>query len=184
MSNTLVRPWGGADAEERIAFLASAGEVLSASLEWRTVLQRLAELTVPVLADWCAVDVLGEDGRVERVAAAHREPEKVALVHELARLCPPDLTSPGGISEVLRTGKPVSLPEVADGVLPGMVRIPEQLGVARSLGVSAGLVVPLVARGRTLGAVSLVRCGADGRVSEASLELAMELARRASLSMD
>jgi signal transduction histidine kinase len=169
--------------EERIAFLSSAGEVLSSSLEWRTVLQRLAELTVPVLADWCAVDVLTRDGRVERVGAAHREPDKVPLVHELSRLRPPDLTSPGGISEVLRTGKPVFLPEVTDAMLPGIVRIPEQLGIARQLGVSAGLIVPLGARGRTLGAVSLVRNG-GGRVSEEDLELALDLARRASLSMD
>ena len=50
------------DAEERIAFLATAGELLSSSLEWRTVLQRLSELAVPVLADWCVVDVLADDG--------------------------------------------------------------------------------------------------------------------------
>ena len=183
-SEALVHPRRRDDAEARIALLARAGEVLSASLEWRTVLQRLAELTVPLLADWCAVDVLGDDGRVERVAAAHREPEKVALVHELWRLRPPDLTSPGGISEVLRTGRAVFLPEVTDAMVPGMVRIPEQLGVARRLGMRAGLVVPLVARGRTLGAVCLVRGDEGGRASEADLELAMELARRASLSVD
>ena len=100
------------------------------------MLRRLAELTVPVLADWCVVDFLTDDGKVERVAAAHREPEKVALVHELWRLRPPDLSTPGDVSEVLRTGAPVFLPEVTDAMLPGMMRAPEQLEVARKLGVT------------------------------------------------
>ncbi|GHG87927.1 hypothetical protein GCM10012319_46230 [Comamonas sp. KCTC 72670] len=175
---------GSDDAEERIAFLASAGELLSSSLESRTVLQRLAELAVPLLADWCAVDVLTVEGRVERVAAAHRVPEQVAQVHELARLQPLDLTAPGGIPEVLRTGKAALLPEVLDATLPGLVSTEAQLEVARRLGIRAGLIVPLLARGRVLGALSLVRCDEDCGPGAADLELALELARRASLSLD
>ncbi|WP_267968227.1 GAF domain-containing sensor histidine kinase [Myxococcus stipitatus] len=168
----------------RLAFLARAGELLSASLEWRTVLQQLAELVVPTLADWCAVDVLSDDGHVERVAAAHREPEKVSLIHEMSRLQPPDLVSPGGLSEVLRTGRPVVMAEVTEDVLPSLVRRPEQVEVMRRLGIRSGLVMPLQGRGRVLGAVSLVRCEAGTRVTGADMELARELTRRASLSMD
>ncbi|NVJ06782.1 GAF domain-containing protein [Myxococcus sp. AM001] len=179
-----VRPRGGDDAEERLAFLASAGELLASSLDSGTVLQRLAELAVPLLADWCAVDVLMADGRVERVAAAHRLAEQVPLVHELARLQPLDLTAEGGIPEVLRTGKAALLPEVLDALLPGVVRTEAQLEVARRLGIRAGLIVPLLARGRVLGALSLVRGDPDGVPGAADLALALELARRASLSLD
>ncbi|MFY2558673.1 GAF domain-containing protein [Corallococcus terminator] len=168
----------------RLVFLARAGELLGESLEWRTVLQRLAELAVPVLADWCAVDVIAEDGRVERVAAAHREPEKVALVHELAQLWPVDLVSPGGISEALRTGRPVVLPVVPDELLPGLVRAREQLDSVRHLVSRAALILPLVARGRVLGAMSLVRGDRVASFDAPDVEVAMELARRASLSMD
>ncbi|WP_253818492.1 GAF domain-containing protein, partial [Myxococcus xanthus] len=179
-----VRLRGSDDAEERLAFLASAGELLSSSLDSGTVLQRLAELAVPLLADWCAVDVLTADGRVERVAAAHRLAEQVPLVHELARLQPLDLTADGGIPEVLRTGKATLLPEVLDGMLPGVVLTAAQLEVARRLGIRAGLIVPLLARGRVLGALSLVRGDSDGVPGASDLELALELARRASLSLD
>ncbi|QDE80708.1 histidine kinase [Myxococcus xanthus] len=179
-----VRLRGSDDAEERLAFLASAGELLSSSLDSGTVLQRLAELAVPLLADWCAVDVLTADGRVERVAAAHRLAEQVPLVHELARLHPLDLTAEGGIPEVLRTGKAALLPEVLDGMLPGVVLTEAQLEVARRLGIRAGLIVPLLARGRVLGALSLVRGDSDGVPGASDLELALELARRASLSLD
>jgi signal transduction histidine kinase len=148
------------------------------------VLQQLAELSVPVLADWCAVDFLTDDGRVERVAAAHREPGKVELIHELSRLRPDDLESPGGISEVLRTGEPMLLPEVMDALPPGMVRTDAQLAVVKRLGIRAAIIVPLRGLGRALGAVSLVRGGEGARFNQADLELALELARRASLSVD
>ena len=180
----VLRPCGSGDAEERIAFLASAGELLSGSLEWRTVLQRLAELMVPVLADGCAVDFILDDGRVERVAATHHEPAKVALLHQLSRLLPPSLESPGALAEVLRTGTPLFLPEVTEGMLPGLVRTGEQLAVANQLDIRAGIIVPLRGRGRTLGSVSLLRGGARAGFNEADLELALELARRASLSVD
>ncbi|SDD44677.1 ATP-binding protein [Myxococcus virescens] len=179
-----VRLRGSDDAEERLAFLASAGELLSSSLDSGTVLQRLAELAVPLLADWCAVDVLTADGRVERVAAAHRLAEQVPLVHELARLQPLDLAAEGGIPEVLRTGKAALLPEVLDALLPGVVLTEAQLEVARRLGIRAGLIVPLLARGRVLGALSLVRGDSDEGPGASDLELALELARRAGLSLD
>ncbi|HZI13542.1 MAG TPA: GAF domain-containing protein, partial [Myxococcus sp.] len=174
-------PEGGAEA--RIAFLARAGELLSSSLEWRTVLQRLAELSVRMLADWCAVDVLHEDGRVERAAAAHREPEQVALVQELFRLAPVDLERSGGVSQVLRTGETLCWPEVPDALLEKLARNEAQLEVARRLGLRAGLLIPLMARGRVLGALSLIRCREGARYEDVDFALARELARRASLSM-
>ncbi|MCP3100924.1 GAF domain-containing protein [Myxococcus sp. K15C18031901] len=168
----------------RLEFLARAGELLSASLDWRTVLQQLAELVVPALADWCAVDVLSDDGHVERVAAAHREREKVSLIHELSRLQPPDLVSPGSLSEVLRTGRPVVMEVVTEDTLPLLVRRAEQVDVMRRLGIHSGVVMPLQGRGRVLGAVSLVRGEEGASITASDLELVRELTRRASLSMD
>ncbi|AKF79483.1 histidine kinase [Myxococcus fulvus 124B02] len=158
----------------RLAFLYRAGEALGASLEWRTVLRRLAELVVPELADWCAVDVLGDDGRVERVAAAHREPGRVALVHELFRLRPVDLTMSDAIAQTLRTGVASRMEAVSDRTWEREV----------ALGARAGMVLPLVARGRVLGAMSLLRGDAAAGFTEQDLEVARELGRRASLSME
>ncbi|SES93271.1 GAF domain-containing protein [Myxococcus fulvus] len=158
----------------RLAFLYRAGEALGASLEWRTVLRRLAELVVPELADWCAVDVLGDDGRVERVAAAHREPGRVALVHELFRLRPVDLTMSDAIAQTLRTGVASRMEAVSERVWEREV----------ALGARAGMVLPLVARGRVLGAMSLLRGDAAAGFTEQDLEVARELGRRASLSME
>src|SRR5690242_8413957 len=71
------------EAELRQRFLARAGEVLSSSLDFEQTLQRVAELAVPELADWCGVDVLDERGLARQVAVAHVDPKKVEFAHEL-----------------------------------------------------------------------------------------------------
>ncbi|WNG44922.1 GAF domain-containing protein [Archangium minus] len=171
------------ESEGRFRLMAEAGELLS-SLEDRTVLQRLAELVVPRLADWAAVDLLSETGAVERVAAVHSEPEKAELAFEIARRWPIDRTSHGGIGQVLRTGEPLLIEHMSDELLPRLVRSEDHLRLARTLGFKSSLCLPLVARGRVLGALSLVHAESGRRFSEKDLPLAQELARRAGLAVD
>src|SRR5215210_1088659 len=171
-------------SEETQRFLAEAGEVLSSSLDYRATLTRVTRLAVPTLADWCAVDVLGEDGQPERLAVAHRDPEKAAPAHELGERYPSDPNPRGGVRRVLETGRPVMVPE-----MPG--RFPEEAaaeearrGVVGGLGPRSYMVVPLVARGRTLGAISLVTAESGRVYGGADLGLAREVARRAALAVD
>ncbi|MFP2907053.1 ATP-binding protein [Pyxidicoccus sp. 3LFB2] len=172
------------EAEDRFAFLARAGEALSSSLDEDTVLQRLAELVVPRYADWCSVDLLTERGTVERRVVVHREPEKVALAFEIARRWPIDLQAHGGIAQVLRTGEPLCLPEIPDAALAALARGEEHLALSRALGLKSSLCVPLQARGRVLGAFSLSIESGPRRYGPADVELARDLARRASLCLD
>ncbi|HYO58024.1 GAF domain-containing protein [Archangium sp.] len=171
------------ESESRFRLLAEAGELLS-SLEDRTVLQRLAELVVPRLADWATVDLLSETGAVERVAAVHSEPEKAALVFEMARRWPIDRASHGGIGQVLRTGEPMLLADMPDALLPLLARGEDHLRLGRTLGFRSSLCVPLLARGRVLGALTLVYSESGRRFSENDLPLVQELARRAGLAVD
>ena len=92
-------------AEETQRFLAEAGEVLSSSLDYHTALSSVARLVVPTLADWCAVDILGENGSVERLAVVHQDPEKVAWAHKLHEHYPLDPEARSGLPNVLRTGR-------------------------------------------------------------------------------
>ena len=62
--------------EQLVNLLAQSGAVLGGSLDYVTMLRRLANLLVPTLADWCALDVVGEGGALERVAVQHRDPRK------------------------------------------------------------------------------------------------------------
>jgi PAS domain S-box-containing protein len=172
------------EAERTQRFLAEAGALLSSSLEYRTTLASVARLAVPTLADWCGVDVLAEDGTVERLAVAHEDPGKVHLALELQERYPADPEAPGGVHNVFRTGSPEFYPEVTDAMLEATARDAEHLGLLREIGFRSVIIVPMVARGRTLGAVTLVSSESGRRFGESDLRLAEELARRSATAVD
>jgi signal transduction histidine kinase len=170
--------------EVRLRFLAEVGEVLAESLDYQTTLQAVARLAVPTLADWCAIDMVQEDGTVARLAVAHQDPAKVVLAHELHERYPPDPDATTGLPHVLRTGESELYPEIPDEMLVAGCRDEEHLRIARELGLTSALVVPLTARGRILGAVSWVYAESNRRYDESDVAFAQELARRAALAVD
>ncbi|WP_338266002.1 GAF domain-containing sensor histidine kinase [Corallococcus caeni] len=174
-----------ASAEEgRFAFLARAGEVLASSLDEPTVLRQLAQLVVPGLADWCAVDVVTPSQQVVRRAAAHRDPALAPFVYAIAERWPLRADGAQGVAHVLGTGLPRLIPDLSEPqVQEAVARGNAALGEAWRLGCRSVIQVPLEARGRVLGCLSLIS-GTAGRFGECDLELARELARRAALSLD
>ncbi len=171
-------------AEETQRFLAEAGEVLSSSLDYRTTLSSVARLVVPTLADWCAVDILGEDGSVERLAVIHQDPKKVAWAHKLHERYPPDAEAPSGLPNVLRTGRSEFYPEITDEMLEAAARDEEHLRLIHEVGFTSAMVVPLIVAGKTVGAITLVTSESGRRYTRADLRLAEDLARRAALAVD
>ena len=170
--------------EDALRFLAEVNAVLSSSLDYRTTLARVTRLAVPHLADWCAVDVLEEDGSLERLAVEHEDPEKVTLAYELERRYPTDPESPYGVPNVLRTGEPELMPEIPEALLEEAARDDDHRELLRELGLKSYITVPMIARGRTLGAITLVSAESGRRYGREDLELAEELARRAALAVD
>jgi len=170
--------------EETFHFLAEVNAALSASLDYEATLGSLARLAVPQLADWCAVSTLEPDGSIRQLALAHVEPAKVELARELERRYPTDPHAPTGVPNVLRTGKAELLAEIPDELLVAGTRDAEHLRAARELGLKSGMIVPLTARGRTLGALTLVSAESGRRYGPADLALAEELGRRAGLAVD
>ena len=170
--------------EERSALLAEAGEALTASLDLQRTLRAVADLCVPDLADWCAIDLLRDGRTLERMAAAHPDPHRRALALELETRYPTDLSAPEGVAKVLRTGRSELYPEVPDELLERGARDEEHLAMLRSLGICSAMVVPMRARGRTLGALTLAAAESDRRFGRADLAFAEELARRAALAVD
>jgi PAS domain S-box-containing protein len=167
----------------RLAFLAESSRLLASSLDYETTLSRVAQLAVPQIADWCTVDVLEEDGSIRPVALAHKDPEKVRWAEELQKRFPPDPDAPTGVPNVLRTGEPELYPEIPQELLaevtdPGMLEIIDQLGM------TSAMVVPLVARERSLGAISFVAAESGHHFDRADLAFAQELARRAAQAID
>ncbi|MRG90444.1 GAF domain-containing protein [Polyangium spumosum] len=169
--------------QERLAVLAQAAERLSSTLASRHALAELAKLVVPRLADWCAIDELAPDGSIRRLAVEHKDPQKVALAHELVKKYPPNPDAPHGVPRVLRTGETEWMPEIPDELLVATSTDEEQLAMARSLGLTSYAIVPLFTRGRVIGALTLVSEG-PRRLDEEDLAFAEHLARRSALALD
>ena len=171
-------------ADDMLRFLAESSVMLSTSLDYRATLSNVARLAVPTLADWCAVDVLEEDGSVERLAVEHSDPEKVALAHALQERYPPDPDTTRGVRKVLRTGEPDIMAEIPKELLDAAAADAEHRQILEELGLNSYIVVPMVARGRKHGAITLVSAESGRRYEETDLRLAEELARLAALAVD
>ena len=170
-------------AHRRLAFLAEAGTLVSASLDYATTLETVARLAVPILADWCFVDLGEPDGTFERVAAAHKDPDEAVLAAGLQRRYAPLPDAPHGISRVLATGRSEVMTHIPDWFLISTARDAEHLELLRQMGGRSYMCVPLAARGRILGAMTFITCG-DTPYSLADLAFAEEIARRAALAVD
>ena len=135
---------------DRMTFLVRANQMMDAPLSVEQRLQRLADLAVPQVADWCAVHLV-RDGRVDQVAVAHSDPEKVAFVARLEAQYPPDPHADGGAIDASRTGVPSFVPDIADELLVLAAVDGTHLDLIREIGMRSYMVVPLLVRGRSLG---------------------------------
>jgi PAS domain S-box-containing protein len=169
--------------QERLRFLSEAGFLLSQSLDDRQTLERLARLTVPRLADWCAVEVL-EGERFVLAALAHRDPERVALARAARERNPPERHGNRPLAEAFRAGGPLLYREVDDALLEAGAADEEHLRLLRELAPRSAIVVPLLARGEPLGGLTLVYAESGRRYGEAEVMLAEELGRRAAQAID
>ncbi|MGH3072410.1 MAG: PAS domain-containing protein, partial [Gaiellaceae bacterium] len=172
-------------AEERIRFLSDAGTVLSGSLDFESTLAELAALLVPGLADYCIVDVIDEvTGSMRQVAISHRSPEREELLRTLRRRYPPEQNPTHPVTEVLRTGEPYLVEDARDAALTRAAVDEEHLALYHALEAISYIVVPLEARGRILGTISLGTGESERRFGPLDLDLAHEIARRAGLAID
>lgn len=171
-------------SEVRYRFLAEAGAALAVLVDLESTLQTVARLAVPSFADWCVVDLAGEDPPLRRVAAAHVDPAKVSLARELDCRFPPNPGVTYHPLHVLRNGRPEIVGEVSDAWLAATARDEEHLGSMRELGLKSYLGVPLCVRGKTVGVVSFVVAESGRRYDAADLAVAEELARRAAAALE
>jgi PAS domain S-box-containing protein len=170
-----------AAANRRLAVLAEASHLLGASLDYECTLQKVAEVAVRTLADWCIVHLLEEDGTIRWLALAHGDPAKEALARELQRRYP----TSQGVARVLRTGvSELYTGEASAAERAARAHDADHLRMLNELDSRSVMIVPLIARGRMLGALSLIST-APGRVYDATdLHIAEELARRCGQAVD
>lgn len=172
------------ESEDTQRFLSDASIVLTESLEFETTLQRLTRLAVPHLADWCALDMINEDGTASRLAIAHSDSQLEALAWELSRRYPPRPSDRSGLGEVLRSGRSELVAEVSDEVLKTLAHDEPHVRLARKVGLESYMIVALNVRGRVRGAISFMRARPGRTYDGTDLLLAEDLARRAATAID
>jgi PAS domain S-box-containing protein len=170
-------------AERQSAFLAEVGEILASSLDWEENLARVVRVSVRAKSEWCTADLLQRDGSVRRLAAAHRDPAREYLLHDLERRYQPELQDATGPGSVLRTGRPELMREIDHETLRNEVRDAEHLGILTALGLRSRMVVPMVVRGRLTGAITFARGAGERPYTLEDLRIVMEVARRATVGI-
>lgn len=169
----------------RWEFLAEAGTVMEASLDYEDTLASVVELSVPTVADYCAIGLLDESGRVTWGSSAHRNPAKAELAARL-RAYSPDFAGarhPG--AKAILSGETQLINTVDDTFLRLLARDETHLALLRELGPTAYLGVPLSARGRVLGLLIFVATAESGRrYNDSDVMLANEVGHRAALAVD
>jgi hypothetical protein len=171
-------------SELRERFLAQASATLMSSLDHQETLSNVAWLAVPDLADWCAVDLVDAGGERELVAVAHRDPTKADLAAELARLRPARPEPGRGVAQVLATGMSELYPHVDMPPLAPGAEATRYQQLLAELGLHSAIICPLRARGRTLGAMTLINAESRRAFDAGDLSFAEELAARAGVAVD
>jgi len=172
------------EIQRRSRFLISASASLSESLDYERTLQRVAELSVPDMADWCTVTIVDERGRVRRLAVVHADPGKRDLVAEYQSKFPPAEHRAGQMGEVLRRGRAALSVHVSDEDLINAAQTEDHLRVLRGLGCASCVMVPMLVRGEILGVISLMRGSGRAAYDKRDVATAEELAHRAALAVD
>jgi anti-anti-sigma factor len=169
--------------DERRRVLAEAGATLAKSLDVAETLEVLAGVLVPAVADLCGIHLLRDGAVVRRFVTATIDPEKIAVVQEVEARYPFNLESPFGAPGALRTGQASLHSEVTDAMWESMVDDPGLRDAFRRLGIGSAMYVPLIVRGRTLGAIGLATMESGRQYGPDDLAMAEDLASRAAFAL-
>src|SRR2546423_7338024 len=164
--------------------LVEAGAGLATSLGLPPTMGQIARLTVPQLADLCVIDPADDDGSIRKAAVASQDEHLAPALEELRERFPLEAAGEHPVARVIRSGQPELLPEMSGSQLRSFAQSSEHARFMIDHGYRSAIVAPLTARGRTLGALSVLRLGHGAPYAEEDLTVVAELARRAALATD
>jgi signal transduction histidine kinase len=165
-------------------FLSDASRILSMSLSDQMLLADLARFCVPSIADYCSLHMVDDDGTLRRVETAHYNPAKQDALRALVNRYPYRLDGLGQVPAVIRSQQPLIMPRLDLAAIKAEAPDEETRKLLDEIGPRAFMCVPLIARGRPLGAISLTMADSGRTFTPADLDLAMELARRTAVAID
>jgi signal transduction histidine kinase len=170
-------------ADSWASFLSTASRTLASSLDYDETLYRVARLVTPQFADWCFIDILGEGGTIRRVAVTYADPAKREIAALMPRVFGPDEIDRRIVS-LAADGCPGLIREIPDELLQQIAKDEDHLRALRGAEACCGLCVPLVARGTTLGTMTLLNGAGRPAFTEGDLQRMLDLANTAALAVD
>lgn len=170
--------------EQIQTFLSNTSKELSATLNYKHMLNTITRLGVPTIADWCSVDMYNpETGTIDQVSIAHVDASKVAMVEEYRARNPTELDALTGVPAVLRTGKTEFYPVITFEMIEQAMKNKDDIEFMRQLDLHSLIVAPLVVNGEVRGGISFASSDSGRYYTEQDLQMANELAARISLAM-
>ena len=170
----------------RRGFLEVVGEALAHALDREQVLTELARRIVPEMADYCVAYLAEPDTRfIRRVGIAHADPAQIPKLLQLLDSTPPSVQDSWGAGQVIRTGEPILMHQVSSELIDRLPNERKYRDVIRTLSPISSMVLPLRARGQTVGAVAFATTSRSGLLyGEEDLAFATAIARRAAIALD
>jgi signal transduction histidine kinase len=172
----------GAGVEQELRFLADASAILSSSLDYQKTMRALARLAVPIFGDYCAVDVIRDDGTFERVDLVVDDPARAELADRLRKFAPTRAVH-GPAMQAIESGQAVIENEATAEKGRRSAQSAQHLELIRQWGTRSFMMVPLRARGRSLGLFT-VGSFTGRQYGDRDLTLAENVAERAALALD
>ena len=171
-------------AGRHLMLLGDINFAMTSTFDTDEAVQRLAELVVPLLADWCVVTVIDPDGTRRDVGRAHRDPALVDAMQRYAdlRAATNDVTAP--VPRMLRDPQPVVFPELTEDIVLSMVPDQAAREALAPLRPAAAAGFPLLARGELIGGFTLINEPERGAHTAVELRTAEIASRRAALALD
>ena len=171
-------------SDEANRFVADASVALSEVGDRVSTLDRIANVAVPRFADWCMIDLLDDEGTLQRVAVTHSDLTIINKVQEMSDRYPARLDNAFGTPQLLKTGESQLVPHIDDSILQAVAHNDEHLNLLRSIGYRSYVCVPLRLNGKVAGALTFVTAESGRRYDEISLQAAADIAYRASIAID
>jgi signal transduction histidine kinase len=171
-------------ADRKLFLLLEASRVLATTLDPEAAAESFARLLVSSFADGCIVDVSEPDDSVRALAVVHTSRETQDHMRQLRDKFPPQPNERNGASNVMRTGVAELHSVIDESLMTNVEMDADRRALVRKIAPRSSMSVPLKARGRTFGAITVVNTRADRRFDDEDLALLGELAGRAALALD
>jgi PAS domain S-box-containing protein len=169
--------------EINLKYLSEASKALGSSLDFNETLKTVAKLGVPQIADWCTVDMVGQNGAIDRLAVSHVDAKKVKWAWQLYKENPPHMNKPSGVTAVINSCKSAFYPVITDEMLVANAKTKEELATLRKLNLTSVMIVPIIIENKAVGVITFVATESRKHFTEADLVIAEEVASRASLAI-